>query len=290
MLPESLSAHYPFKPQRFTLKDGHTMSYVDEGNNDEDVVVLLHGNPTWSFYYRHLIEALSPHHRVIAPDHLGMGLSDKPQDYSYTLENHVENLKALLCSLQIKKYSLVVHDWGGAIGMKMATSEPERVKKIVITNTAAFPSPVIPKRIDILRGKRLGETLVRGLNAFAWPATFMAVQTPLSAGVKAGYLYPYRSWHDRIAIARFVQDIPMTKDHPTHQHLEATEQNLQHIQSPVLVVWGRKDFCFNDHFLERWRHHFPRAQVKVFEKAGHYVLEDARVEACGEISSFLQGS
>lgn len=290
MLPENLSAHYPFTPKKFTLSNGHSMSYVDEGQNDEDVVILLHGNPTWSFYYRHLIETLAPHHRVIAPDHLGMGLSDKPQDYAYTLENHAENIKALIKSLHLKKFSLVVHDWGGAIGMKLATDNPERITKIVITNTAAFPSPVIPKRIDILRGKKLGETLIRGLNAFAWPATYMAVQTPLSKSVRQGYLYPYRTWHDRIAIARFVQDIPMSKNHPTHRHLENTEKQLHQLQSPVLVVWGRQDFCFNDHFLERWREHFPQARVKVFEHAGHYVLEDARVEACGEISTFLQGT
>lgn len=284
-LPSAIAELYPFVPKSFMTKASHRMSYIDQGTGP--VIVALHGNPTWSFYYRNLINELSKTHRVIVPDHLGMGLSDRPNDYPYTLKSHTENLRDLLDSLGIDRLSLVVHDWGGAIGMTYATQYPSTIDKVVLTNTAAFTSQVIPQRINILRGKRIGETLVRGLNAFALPAVYMASSKGLSHEVKQGYLYPYKSWQERIGIARFVQDIPMEKDHQTYELLQKTEELLPSVKGEKLIVWGRKDFCFNDHFLNRWKEIYPEARVCVFEDAGHYVLEDAREEAIAEIKKFF---
>jgi cis-3-alkyl-4-acyloxetan-2-one decarboxylase len=284
-LPQELKALYPFIPKSFQTSEGHRLSYLDIGQGP--VVVLLHGNPTWSFYYRELAQTLSHNHRVIVPDHLGMGLSDRPQVWGYTLDGHTRNLEELLAHLSITKPSLVVHDWGGAIGMTYATRASDGIDKVVITNTAAFTSPVIPRRINILRGKTLGESLIRGLNAFALPATTMASHRGLSRSVKQGYLYPYRTWHDRIAIARFVQDIPMSSTHQSYATLKLTEQRLPTLQGKKLIVWGKKDFCFNDHFLERWKALYPEARSLEFAHAGHYVLEDAKDEAISAIAEFL---
>ena len=150
---------YPFRSQYLTLS-GWKYHYVDEGSGDP--LVMLHGNPTWSFYYRALIAAFSPTHRVIAPDHVGCGLSDKPQAYSYTLAQHINNLEALLDALELERLTLFLHDWGGPIGMGYALRHPERVKRFVVFNTAAFPVSRIPLRINVCKLPGFGALAVRG--------------------------------------------------------------------------------------------------------------------------------
>jgi len=285
-VPTNLKEEYPFIPKRIKLDNGHEMSFVDEGKGP--VVIMVHGNPTWSFYYRNVIKELSPNFRVIVPDHLGCGLSDKPQDYDYTLKNHIDNLEELLKSQNINEFSLIVHDWGGAIGMGLATRDPNRVKKSVILNTAAFTDEFIPKTIGICKNSMFGEWLVRTFNAFAWPATFMAVKKQLSKNIKSGYLLPYNNYRNRIATARFVKDIPMDKKHPTWDVLKDIEEKLPSLKFPKLLLWGERDFCFNMHFFKRWTEIYPDALNKTYPKAGHYILEDAREEVNSEISNFLR--
>ena len=135
-LPDWLRAIYPFDPKRFDTGRG-VMSYLDEGAGDE-AVVMVHGNPTWSFYYRNLVLGLRGKIRCIVPDHLGCGLSDKPQDFNYTLGEHIRNLRALFDSLKLRKIHLIVHDWGGPIGLGAALAKPEQLGGVVILNTAAF--------------------------------------------------------------------------------------------------------------------------------------------------------
>lgn len=285
-IPTHLKEEYPFSPNRIHLKNGHELSYVDEGSGP--VVVMVHGNPTWSFYYRNVIKSLSPNFRVIVPDHLGCGLSDKPQDYDYTLKNHIDNLEELLDSLDVKEFSLVVHDWGGAIGMGLATRMPEKVKRSVILNTAAFTDSFIPKTIGLCKNTMFGEWMVRTFNAFAWPATFMAVEKPLSKNVKSGYLLPYNNYKNRIATARFVKDIPMDDKHPTWNVLKDIENKLPSLKFPKLLLWGEKDFCFNMHFNKRWTEIYPEAINKTYPLAGHYILEDEKDKVNTEILNFLR--
>ncbi|HVT74541.1 MAG TPA: alpha/beta fold hydrolase, partial [Lacunisphaera sp.] len=172
-LPGWLQAIYPFEPRRYDTGRG-AMSYLDEGRGEE-AVVMVHGNPTWSFFYRHLVLGLRERIRCIVPDHLGCGLSDKPQDFNYTLREHVANLRRLLDSLRLRRIHLVVHDWGGPIGLGAVLPRAERLDRVVILNTAAFADTRIPWRIRLCRTPLLGEWLVRGANGFAWPATRMAV-------------------------------------------------------------------------------------------------------------------
>jgi len=287
--PFSVHNDYPYLGRFFPIGD-HRMHYLDEGLGP--CVVMVHGNPTWSYYFRHLIKKLAPTHRVIALDHLGCGLSDKPQKYPYTLKTHIDNLEALLDHLAIERCSLVVHDWGGAIGFGYAVRHPQRIEKIALMNTAAFRSTRTPWRIRLCRLPLLGEILVRLCNGFAWPATFMAVTRRLAPEVAQGYLGPYDSWRNRVAIAAFVKDIPLSSRHPSYPTLLAIEEGLAMLRErslPLAIFWGGKDFCFNDHFYEEWRHRFPHAETHYFAEAGHYLLEDAGDQAIPRICRFLRG-
>jgi len=263
------------------------MSYVDEGEGP--TVVMVHGNPSWSYLYRNLITTLHKKYRCIVPDHIGCGLSDKPLDYPYRLQNHIDNLEQLLDHLQVERCVLVVHDWGGAIGMGWAGRHPERIDGLVVLNTAAFFLPRIPFRISLCRWPFVGALLVRGLNAFARPAVSMAVTKKMDGRVAAGFLAPYNSWANRVAVHRFVQDIPMRENHPSWQTLAGVEASLKElVDKPMLICWGGRDFCFNRQFYDQWRQRFPAARACYFSDAGHYVLEDAFPEIAKEIDPFLR--
>jgi haloalkane dehalogenase len=288
-LPDWLRRLYPFEPKAFTCGRAR-MSYLDEGRQTDEAVLLVHGNPTWSFYFRDLIQDLvAVGWRCVAPDHIGMGLSDKPRDYPYRLATHVENLDAIAASLGLRRVHLVVHDWGGPIGFGWAVRHPEKIGRIVILNTAAFPSPRIPLRINLCRTPLLGEWWIRSLNGFARPATRMAVhRRPMSADARCGYLFPYGSWAGRIGIARFVADIPMSKKHPSRATLEGIEVQLSRFrENRIMIGWGGADFCFNKQFYNRWLEIFPQSEAHYLADAGHYVLEDAREEIIPKIQAFL---
>ena len=265
------------------------MSYLEEGPRSDKAVLMLHGNPTWSFYYRDLVLAVRTTMRCIAPDHIGMGLSEKPQDYYYTLATRIADIEVLVESLGLKRVHLVVHDWGGAIGFGFAARHPELIGRLVILNTAAFASPDIPSRIALCKAPLLGPLVVRGLNGFAWPATWMAMHSRrLTADEKRAYLFPYDSWVNRVAVNAFVRDIPMRPSHPSWSTLAAVEEGLRQFRNhPAAILWGGRDFCFNDRFLARWREILPQAEVTRFPDAGHYVLEDARDDAVRMAAKFL---
>lgn len=288
-LPDWLRSLYPFEPKCFTTAGGAKLSYLDEGPRSDEAVLMLHGNPTWSFFYRDVVRDLSPAMRCIVPDHVGMGLSDKPEGYDYNLETRIADIEALVASLGLKRIHLIVHDWGGAIGFGFATRNPAMVGHIVILNTAAFFSVHIPKRIALCRAGVFGKWLVRGLNGFAGPASWMSTVRPLAPDVKRGFLFPYDSWVNRVAVHRFVQDIPMCVSHPTRAVLDGIEAKLPLLAGhEKMILWGGKDFCFNDHFLAHWRKIFPQAPVQRYADAGHYVLEDAGDDARRRIRDFLK--
>lgn len=288
-IPAWLARLYPFTPQHTITPRGARMSYLDEGPRRDEAVLMLHGNPTWSFYYRELVRTLSPHWRCIVPDHIGMGLSAKPADYDYTLATRIGDLEALVASLGLKRVHLVVHDWGGAIGFGFAARHPEMIGRLVIMNTAAFSADRIPWRIAVCKTPLLGPLVVRGGNGFAWPATWMAMnRRRLTPDERRGYLFPYDSWAHRVAVSAFVQDIPLRLDHPSWGTLAAVEQGLPLFRDrPALILWGGQDFCFDDFFLGRWREIFPAAAEQRFADAGHYVLDDAREDVVPRIAAFL---
>jgi len=286
--PAELRELYPFATHTFVTPGCERMNYVDEGQGDE-AVLMLHGNPTWSFYYAALIKAVAPQLRCIAPDHIGMGLSDKPQDYDYRLETRIADVEALVAKLALKRVHLVVHDWGGAIGFGFAARHLELIGRIVVLNTAAFPSPHIPGRIAVCKWPLIGPLIVRGANGFAGPAITMSMhRRKLTPAEKRGLLLPYDSWAHRVAVSAFVQDIPMSVDHPSWQTLQQVEQGIaQFTNRPALIVWGGRDFCFNDHFYAEWTQRLPQAKKVYLKDAGHYVLFDADTEIVPQIAAFL---
>ena len=283
---------YPFKSHYMDL-NGLKYHYVDEGRGEP--VVMVHGNPTWSFYFRDLIKALSGQYRVIAPDHIGCGLSDKPDSktYEYRLKNRVDDLEVLIENLKIKeKITLVLHDWGGFIGMAYALRHPERICRFVLMNTAAFlpppgkPIPIILKLIRSL--KPLAMLAVQGFNLFALGALFKNSHRGLSKDVKAGLIAPYNCWENRIATLKFVQDIHLTVNNPSYKIVKQVDNNLNlFLNIPILICWGEHDFVFDSDYLAEWLRRFPDAEVHRFPQAGHYVLEDASEKIIPLIDRFL---
>ena len=285
------SALYPFEGRYFS-RGPHRLHYLDEG--DGPTVVMVHGNPSWSFYYRNVVKALSGTHRCIVPDHIGCGLSDKPTDadYAYTLGSRIDDLDALLAEVApTGPVTLIVHDWGGAIGMGWAGRHPERVARIVVLNTGAFPNPkaqTLPFTLWLTRNTFVGTLLVRGFNAFSAGATRMAVKTPMDKATRQAYQAPYDSWANRIATLRFVQDIPLGPDDPAFAVINQVAEGLAQLrEKPMLICWGEKDFVFDAAFLAEWERRFPDAQVVRYPKAGHYVLEDAGEDIIPRIKAFL---
>jgi haloalkane dehalogenase len=279
---------YPFASHTLSLGKLR-YHYVDEGAGEP--LLFVHGNPTWSFYWRNLIAAWRGEYRCVAVDHIGCGLSDKPQDYAYTLAQHIENLTRLVTELDLTRITLFVHDWGGAIGLGAALKLPERFSRLVIFNTAAFPPPFVPLRIRACRTPLVGTWAMRGLNLFARAALTMATEQPggLSPDVKAGLMAPYDNWAHRVAIDRFVHDIPLSRRHPTWQVLEDIEAGLPSLANrPVQMHWGMRDWCFRPSCLEQLLTHLPQAEVQRYADAGHYVVEDAIDRIIPATSEFLQ--
>jgi pimeloyl-ACP methyl ester carboxylesterase len=270
------------------------MHYLDEGPRDAPPVLMVHGNPTWSFYYRNLVLALRGSHRCIVPDHIGCGLSDKPQPdrYDYHLRSRVDDLGRLIEHLQLQQpLTLVVHDWGGMIAMAWAVQHAHRIGKLVIMNTAAFPMPKekrFPPALALARNSRLGAWLVLHLNAFAAGAARVGFRKPVSAAVRVGYTGPYDSPANRIATLRFVQDIPLSETDPGFDILLDTAENLSKFSNlPCLLAWGAKDFVFDQPFLDRWLELYPQAQLLRLPDCGHYVLEDGGRPLLDRISQFI---
>ena len=290
--PDDWHSLYPFESHRIDL-DGLGYHYLDEGNGP--VLLLVHGNPTWSFYWRELVKAFRGRYRVVVPDHIGCGLSDKPgaRQYSYRLARRVADLGQLIERLNLERITLVAHDWGGAIGMGAAVAAPGRFARFVLMNTAAFRSRRCPLRIRICRTPLLGRLGVQGLNLFAWAALRMAVgrHERMTAAVRAGLLAPYDRWRHRIAVHQFVLDIPLRRRHPSYRTLEQIEAGLaQFRRHPVCLIWGMRDWCFTPAFLERFLEFFPEARVHRLADAGHYVVEDAHEQIVPLLQEFLDAN
>lgn len=292
-LPEGVTPElYPFTGKFLEIRTGIKMHYLDEGSGKP--VVMVHGNPTWSFYYRKLAEAVMHGNRVIVPDHIGCGLSDKPGDalYDYTLKNRADDLEKLLETIGVKeKITLVLHDWGGMIGMTYAVRHPERIEKIVLMNTGAFFLPAekaFPPAMWLAR-TALGTLLVRGFNAFAAVSAHVCCKRrALSPELRRAYTAPYNSWANRIATLRFVQDVPVKPADKAYAVVKDTQEKLGLFAGlPILIFWGMKDFIFDEHFLNVWRRLYPKAEVHVYPDCGHYIMEDAREEIIPLVKKFI---
>jgi pimeloyl-ACP methyl ester carboxylesterase len=284
---------YPFEAHYMNI-NGHKLHYVDEGRGDP--VVMVHGNPTWSFYFRELIKALSRQYRIIAPDHIGCGLSEKPaaDAYGFGLKNRIDDLDELLDQLSVRgNITLILHDWGGMIGMGYAVRHPARIRRLVVMNTFAFLPPAdyrVPWVAYFIRqAGPLASLAVLGLNLFSTAALHLNSRQGLARDVKNGLTAPYNCWNHRIAVLRFVQDIPLSRQDPSYPLAESVDDKLALFSDvPILVCWGEHDFVFNHQFLKEWQNRFPQAEVHRFSDAGHNVLEDVPQKIVPLVENFLQ--
>ncbi len=288
---------YPFK-SNYARIGGFSYHYLDEGpddvsiSNGEEVPVLLlvHGNPTWTFFWRNIICAFRDKYRIIAVDHIGCGLSEKPKegDYEFSLDQRISDLTALIKKLNLQNITLIAHDWGGAVGMGAAVRSPKRFAKFVLMNTAAYLSDDCPFRIRLCKTSWLGKPLIQGLNAFVLGASRMATAKGLARDVRAGMIAPYDSWQNRTAVYQFVRDVPLTEKHRSYKTLKEIQNGLALFREcPVSLIWGMQDWCFNPSFLKKFIQIFPEAEVNRIEQAGHYLVEDSPDEVIAHISAFL---
>jgi haloalkane dehalogenase len=299
------AAEYPWESRYLRLRDGQTMQYLDAGEGRP--VLMLHGNPTWSFYFRDLVAGLEDCFRCVVPDHIGMGLSDKPDDsvYPHRVGRRAADVGELVDGLGLRRdgpLDLVVHDWGGMIGLLWALragaaeggASPRPIRRLVLLNTAGFLLPrgrAFHWQLRLARSAALSWS-VRGLNTFARVAARACSVVPgrMTAERRHAYTAPYDSWESRRAVLRFVQDIPLRPGDPSWADCLAVDEALGGMLAnvPVLIAWGGKDFVFDGQFLTEWRRRLPRAELLELPDCGHYVLEDGPERIVPRVREFLR--
>jgi cis-3-alkyl-4-acyloxetan-2-one decarboxylase len=287
---ETFGGAYPFTPRFFDAWN-FTMHYADEGEGEP--VILLHGDPTWGYLWRKFIPALSKERRVIVPDQMGMGKSGTPgKPYPYLLRHHIANLEALITSLGLSYITLIIHDWGGPVGLGFAVRHPELIKRIVLTNTWAFarwPGAPFPRLIEMIRSPR-GESFVLDKNGYVQRAMSGTVNYPekITKEVMDAYLAPFPTPESRRALLCWSRDITVNENDPSWEEMKHIEENLSLFSEiPVLVVWGMLDPVLPLSVLEMWKRVYPHADVREIPDASHFLQEDAPDEVIEAIERFL---
>ncbi len=278
---------YPYEP-KFLEVFGAQMAYLDEGPRDAPVLLCLHGNPTWSFFYRSLVEAHKHHMRVVVPDHVGMGLSEQPKDFPYDLEHRIGAIEQLVEHLGLERITLAVHDWGGAIGMGLAGRHPELFDRFVISNTAAFHGGQAHSLIRIARLPGLNALLMGKLGLFEKITVKHATERDLAPAIQNAYLAPFGNLRERVAVRSFVRDIPLRASHKSYDTLTQVEANLSKLQHiPALLLWGEKDWVFHPGFREGFEKRFPQAETVAYDDVGHLLWEDEPERCLNAVQEFM---
>jgi pimeloyl-ACP methyl ester carboxylesterase len=275
---------YPFTPKEFALPMG-TMSYVDEGEGEP--IVMIHGNPSWSFEFRELIKHFSKTHRCIVPDHIGFGLSDKPTNWDYLPKQHAENLDDLLELLDLKNITLLVGDWGGPIGLSYAIKHPERIKNIIITNTWMWSakSNWYYQGFSGFVGGAIGRWLIQKYNFFTKTIlkTIYGDKRKLTPKIHQHFLMPLANPAERKGNWVFPKQIIAASD-----WLDELWSQRDLLQGKIkLIAWGMKDIAFREKELKHWMAHFPDAKVLRYVGAGHFLAEEEPEALIEEITALL---
>jgi haloalkane dehalogenase len=287
---------WPYEP-RWLFTDGIRIHFVDEGPRDGEPVVMLHGNPTWSYLYRHFIRGLGEAgYRAIAHDELGFGRSDKPVRASeYSIQRHVNHFAVLMDELAVDDATLVFQDWGGPIALAWAVDHPERVKRLVVLNTFTGwipPGMKPPLPFRLFRAPVTGELLVKGAHVFVRLLLFrvgLAHPERLGPNEKAAYLAPHGSWDSRTGVLAFPRLIPWDAKNPTRPLGEKVEAGLPQLaEKPGLICWAMRDPAFTREVLRLWRERLPHAEVHQIEDASHFLQEDAHERIVPWIVDFLR--
>ena len=276
---------YPFEPS-YVEQDGLRMHYVQEGSGEP--VLLLHGEPTWSFLYRTMIPPLAAVAHVIAPDYFGFGRSDKPtriEDYSYDF--HYSAIERLADELDLRQTTVVVQDWGGPIGLRLAVERPDRVGRLVILNTGIgagrAPSPEWLRFRDFVR--RVGADLV--------PSQLVRISavTDIDDAALAGYDAPFPTPESKAGVLAFPELVPTELDHPSAANMLEVRGALEHWERPALVLFSDSDPIFTPTAAERLASRIPGAgRAEIVTGAGHFLQEERGEEIAARIMRFLRES
>ena len=275
---------YPFDAHSFTTGQ-HQMHYVDEGTGSP--IVFVHGTPTWSFLWRRMILALRGEHRCVAPDHLGFGLSDKPETVDYTPAAHAQRLEELIEHLGLRDMTLVVHDFGGPIGLSYAVRHPENVKRVVVMNSWLWSNAgnrSVEGASWLLRSP-LGRVMYLRLNLSPQVLlkTAFADKGKLTPDVHRHYLAPFPAPATRRAPWILARELSGSND----WYASLWEARGARAEIPTFVLWGTKDPLFPLTHLARWQTALPHARIERLERSGHFVQEEAPEEVSAAIRSFL---
>jgi len=290
---ETFEGSFNFAPHYHHV-NGFEMHFVDEGRGEP--IVLIHGDPTWGYLYRTFIPILSQHRRCIVPDHMGMGKSGIPREaYPYQLRHHVANLEALLLHLNLHEMTLVLHDWGGPVGLGFATRHPDRIKRLVLMNTWAFapwPGGPLPRLLELIRSER-GEKFVLEKNGYLEPALVGTTHRPenLTKTVLDAYRAPFPTPESRLALLCWSRDIPVHETDPSYLEMKRIEEALPRFtRTPTLLVWGMRDPVLPESVLRTWQRIYPQTTTAEIEDASHFLQEDApeRIVLC--IEEFLEAN
>jgi haloalkane dehalogenase len=262
----------PYASHFVTLDNGSRIHYLEEGNQQKPTLLLLHGNPTWSFLYRHIIDHLKDDFHLVAPDYPGFGLSTAPHDYGFTAAEHAKTLQAFVQKLDLKDMIIMVQDWGGPIGFDLALNEPDRVKGFVISNTWAWPlERTGQKAFSTIMGGWTGQLGAWCCNGIVRVFMSRGVVNKLDEKVLAMYHAPFAERAQRSPTHIFPAQL---KD--AHVFLQSIHEGLPTLaDKPALLVWGEQDFAFQTPERERFEAIFPKHQTVLLKNAGHFVQEDA---------------
>lgn len=277
------TSEYPFQSHWFSVGK-HRMHYLDEGKGD--CILFVHGTPSWSFDFRNIIKSLRNHYRCIAADHIGFGLSDKPADYDYTIQQHCNTLQNFILEKQLKDITLVVHDFGGPIGLHFAIKHPERIKRIVILNSWMWSSE---GEKDYLKLKKVLRSPVLPFlyKYFNFSARFILPKSfgnnKLPVALRAQYTRPFNNCRERYGTIAFAQSL--LNDQQWFESLWQSKETIA--QKPVLFIWGMKDPVIRPHYLAKFQSGFPRSISLELHGCGHFPQEEQPVEVSDAIQKFI---
>ncbi|HEX8855865.1 MAG TPA: alpha/beta fold hydrolase [Thermoleophilaceae bacterium] len=289
-LGDDFGGTFPYEP-RYLDADGTRLHYVDVGPRDGGAILMLHGNPTWSYMYRTPIARLSERgHRCIAFDHMGFGRSDKPPEPKrYVLANHIANALEMIDGLDLNDVTLVLHDWGGPIGLGAALERPDKVKAIVAMNTWAWELPsFLPPWLRQFRTEGLGEILALANNVPVEAIPGGMYHRDTDGTMMEAYRAPFESYWTRVGTLGFIRDIPLTEHDTSAPVIGAIHAELEAFDRPMHLIWGMRDPVFVPAFIEQWQELFPEAQATEIHTAAHYLVEDEPEQVASAIAAFVE--
>lgn len=276
-------SEYPFTSQYYPV-NGYNIHYIDEGTGD--VLLFVHGTPSWSFDFRHLIKSLRSHYRCIAIDHIGFGLSDKPARYDYSTQNHSATLEKFIHDKKLDHITLVLHDFGGPIGLNFAIQHPEKISNLVILNSWMWSSNNDPDFIQLrkLLKSPLLPFLYRYLNIsprYILPRSFG--DHPLSKQLLTQYTQPFANPVQRFGALAFARSLLLDQD--WFESLWNKRMTIS--DKPTLLIWGMKDQVLKPHYLSKFQRAFTRSTTLQLETSGHFPQEEQPEQVTASLLEFL---